>query len=327
MRHLVADPPRTTGAARCSPGACPRPLVGLHRRDLPLDRRRALEGDQGLSPGAEGSVRGQRAGQRRAVPAGRDAEPDRAARPRLPGGSGGRQRPLRRRRKRPPRRPALSAGLAPQLSRRRASRRRRSSWPRCWRSPSPSPPSAASLSGAGLSFGSAVAGFANVWPLALLFAGLGVVATGWSLRTSVVTGSVAGVLVSMYVIDLIGRLDSDLSGVRYISVFKYYGNAIEDGIEPLAFCGVDCRRGRPRGAWRLAVRAARSLWLAVAGQDAGGKVRRTAPESNRHSVPIGRESQQAVRTRWSALQGAPRRFRLRPRRRIRRAGSARRWER
>ena len=94
------------------------------------------------------------------------------------------------------------------------------------------------ISGAGLSLGSALAGFANVWPLALLFAGLGVVATGFSLRTSVVTGSVAGVLVSMYVIDLIGRLDSDLSGVRYVSVFKYYGNAIEDGIEPLAFVGV-----------------------------------------------------------------------------------------
>lgn len=94
------------------------------------------------------------------------------------------------------------------------------------------------LSGAGLSFGAAMAGFASVWPLALLFAGLGVLATGWSLRTSVVTGSVAGALVSMYVLDLIGRLDSDLSGLRYISVFKYYGNAIEDGIEPLAFCGV-----------------------------------------------------------------------------------------
>ena len=94
------------------------------------------------------------------------------------------------------------------------------------------------ISGADLAIGSAAAGFANVWPLALVFAGLGVVATGWSLRTSVVTGSVAGVLVSMYVIDLIGKLDTDLSGVRYISVFKYYGNAIEDGIEPLAFFGV-----------------------------------------------------------------------------------------
>jgi len=94
------------------------------------------------------------------------------------------------------------------------------------------------LSGAGLAAGPAAAGFANVWPLALLFAGLGILAAGFSLRTSVVTGSVAGALVAMYVIDLVGRLDPDLDAVRYLSVFRYYGNAIEDGIEPLAFLGV-----------------------------------------------------------------------------------------
>ncbi|HVY97121.1 MAG TPA: ABC transporter permease subunit [Solirubrobacterales bacterium] len=94
------------------------------------------------------------------------------------------------------------------------------------------------LAGADLAAGPAVAGFANVWPLAMLFAGLGIVVCGFSLRTSVVTGSVAGVLVAMYVVDLVGRLDTGLSGVRYVSVFKYYGNAIEDGIEPLAFVGV-----------------------------------------------------------------------------------------
>jgi ABC-2 type transport system permease protein len=94
------------------------------------------------------------------------------------------------------------------------------------------------LSGAGLAAGPALAGFANVWPLALLFAGLGIVACGFSLRTSVVTGAVAGVLVAMYVIDLVGKLDPGVSGVRYLSVFKYYGTAIEDGIEPIAFCGV-----------------------------------------------------------------------------------------
>lgn len=93
------------------------------------------------------------------------------------------------------------------------------------------------LAGAGLDAGSAAAGFASVWPLALLFAGLGIVVCGFSLRTSVVTGSVAGVLVAMYVVDLIGKLDPGLDWVRYASVFKYYGNAIEDGIEPLAFCG------------------------------------------------------------------------------------------
>lgn len=94
------------------------------------------------------------------------------------------------------------------------------------------------LAGAGLDAGRAAAGFADVWPLALLFAGFGAVAAGFSLRTSVVTGSVAGLLVAMYVLDLVGRLDPSLSGIRYVSVFKYYGNAIEDGIEPVAFIGV-----------------------------------------------------------------------------------------
>ncbi len=72
----------------------------------------------------------------------------------------------------------------------------------------------------------------------LLFAGFGVVVTGWSLRTAVVTGSVAGLLVAMYVADLIGRLDPSLDGVRYASVFRYYGQAIQHGIEPIAFVGV-----------------------------------------------------------------------------------------
>ena len=78
-----------------------------------------------------------------------------------------------------------------------------------------------------------------MWPLALLAAGLGVVVTGFSLRTSVVTGSVAGVLVAMYVIDLVGHLwIPGLDGIRYISVFRYYGNAIADGIDPWSFLGV-----------------------------------------------------------------------------------------
>ena len=94
------------------------------------------------------------------------------------------------------------------------------------------------LAGAGLSFTKALAGFANVWPLALLFAAFGILVTGWSLRTSVVTGSVAGVLVAMYVADLIGRLDTGLDWVRYGSVFRYYGRAIEEGIDPLSFFGV-----------------------------------------------------------------------------------------
>jgi ABC-2 type transport system permease protein len=94
------------------------------------------------------------------------------------------------------------------------------------------------IAGSDLAFADALAGFANVWPLGLLAAAVAVVATGWSLRTSVVTGVAAGALVTMYVLDLVGRLDPGLDELRYASVFKYYGNAIADGIDPAAFAGV-----------------------------------------------------------------------------------------
>ncbi len=94
------------------------------------------------------------------------------------------------------------------------------------------------LAGAGLGVGDALAGFAMVWPPALVAAGLAIVVSGFSLKTSVVTGVVAGFLVAMYVVDLMGKLDESLSGIRYASIFRYYGNAIETGIEPLAFVGL-----------------------------------------------------------------------------------------
>ena len=94
------------------------------------------------------------------------------------------------------------------------------------------------VAGSGLGVGHALAGFAAVWPLALVAAGLTVVVSGFSLKTSVVTGVAAGFLVAMYVVDLIGKLDEGLSGIRYASIFKYYGNAIETGIDPLAFVGL-----------------------------------------------------------------------------------------
>lgn len=92
--------------------------------------------------------------------------------------------------------------------------------------------------GSGLEVGPALAGFAAVWPLALVGGGLAVLVSGLSLKTSVVTGVVAGSLVAMYVLDLIGKLDEGLDALRYASIFRYYGSAIETGIEPLAFVGL-----------------------------------------------------------------------------------------
>ena len=97
---------------------------------------------------------------------------------------------------------------------------------------------AAQLSGADLGVGPLVAGVANVWPLTLLFAALALVANGLRPGAGMVTGVASGALVAMYVIDLLGKLADPIEPLRYASVFRYYGTAIEDGIDPIAFAGI-----------------------------------------------------------------------------------------
>lgn len=42
----------------------------------------------------------------------------------------------------------------------------------------------------------------------------------------------------MYVIDLVGKVADPIEPLRYVSAFRYYGSAIQDGIDPPAFAGV-----------------------------------------------------------------------------------------
>jgi ABC-2 type transport system permease protein len=74
-------------------------------------------------------------------------------------------------------------------------------------------------------------GAANVWPLAMFFAGLATLAAGVLHRSSQVTGVAAGTLVAMYVIDVVGKLADPVAPLRYLSAFRYYGSAIQDGID------------------------------------------------------------------------------------------------
>ena len=52
------------------------------------------------------------------------------------------------------------------------------------------------------------------------------------------TAIATGTLVSMYVIDLVGIVADPIEPLRYISAFRYYGSAIQDGVDPLAFSGL-----------------------------------------------------------------------------------------
>ncbi len=81
-------------------------------------------------------------------------------------------------------------------------------------------------------------GAANVWPLSMLFAGLAALAAGLLHRSAQVTAIATGTLVGMYVIDLVGKLADPVEPLRYVSAFRYYGSAIQDGIDPLAFAGL-----------------------------------------------------------------------------------------
>jgi ABC-2 type transport system permease protein len=81
-------------------------------------------------------------------------------------------------------------------------------------------------------------GAASVWPLSMLFAGLAALAGGRLHRSAQVTAIATGTLVGMYVVDLVGKLADPVEPLRYVSAFKYYGSAIQDGIDPLAFAGI-----------------------------------------------------------------------------------------
>ena len=94
------------------------------------------------------------------------------------------------------------------------------------------------LAGTGISLVKVVEGVANVWPLAVFFAGVAVLVAGFLHRSAPVTAITAGTLVGMYVIDLVGKLADPIEPLRVVTVFKYYGSGLTEGIDPAAFVGL-----------------------------------------------------------------------------------------
>jgi ABC-2 type transport system permease protein len=85
--------------------------------------------------------------------------------------------------------------------------------------------------GGGISATTLAAGLVNVWPLAMAFGGLAILAAGVSGRASTVTAVALGIAATMYVIDLAGKLSDPLRPLRAASAFRYYGSAINDGLD------------------------------------------------------------------------------------------------
>jgi ABC-2 type transport system permease protein len=92
--------------------------------------------------------------------------------------------------------------------------------------------------GVDLPAGDAAAGALNLLPLAVFSGGVAILLAGLIHRSATVVGAAAGILLAMYLIEVLGTLSDVIDVVRPLSAFHYYGSAIENGIDPARFAGL-----------------------------------------------------------------------------------------
>jgi beta-exotoxin I transport system permease protein len=88
--------------------------------------------------------------------------------------------------------------------------------------------------GVDLPVGHTVAGVLGLWPLGAFAGGVAVLLAGVWRRPAAVAGGAAGVLVAMYLVEVLGRLSDAFAAIDGVSAFHYYGSAIEDGLDPVS---------------------------------------------------------------------------------------------
>jgi ABC-2 type transport system permease protein len=78
----------------------------------------------------------------------------------------------------------------------------------------------------------------NLWPVCIMFGALALLCSALFHRRGLAIAIPAFLLFGMYLLDTIGRASEDLEGLRPVSVFYYYGSAIENGIDWADFGGI-----------------------------------------------------------------------------------------
>jgi ABC-2 type transport system permease protein len=96
----------------------------------------------------------------------------------------------------------------------------------------------AAIIGAGLSATALAAGLVSVWPLAMVFAGVAALAAGVVHRPAAVTAIGAGTMVATYLLDVAGKLAGAIEPLRALSPFRWYGSAIQDGLDLTHMAGL-----------------------------------------------------------------------------------------
>ena len=78
----------------------------------------------------------------------------------------------------------------------------------------------------------------NLWPVCIMFGALALLCSALFHRRGLAIAIPAFLLFGMYLLDTIGRASEDLEDLRPVSVFYYYGLAIENGIDWADFGGI-----------------------------------------------------------------------------------------
>lgn len=96
----------------------------------------------------------------------------------------------------------------------------------------------ATLSDVDLSFGAALEGALNLWPVSLFFGGLTLLCSAIFRRRVLAIAIPAAVLFGMYLLDVVGGLAEDMEGLQSLSAFYYYGSGITEGMDWANFAGL-----------------------------------------------------------------------------------------
>lgn len=82
-----------------------------------------------------------------------------------------------------------------------------------------------------LSLARSLEGFLNIFPITIAFGSLALALSARLRSRGAVIGISFAVVFLMYLIDVVGKISTDLADLRWVSAFRYYGSALMDGID------------------------------------------------------------------------------------------------
>ncbi len=81
-----------------------------------------------------------------------------------------------------------------------------------------------------LGLGITLKAFLNIFPIVFAFGSLALALSARLRSRGAVIGISFGVVFLMYLNDIVGKIETDLDDLRYVSAFRYYGSVIMDGL-------------------------------------------------------------------------------------------------